>query len=105
VAHELVEDRPLRVEVEVEGARGDARLVGDLHDRRLVEAQLAEHALGGVEQPPSRVEPALRERTPVDIGDRRLAHVSAGTFSSDFWILPSEFRGSSSTAWNAFGTL
>ena len=50
VAHELVEDLLLRREVEVERALRDAGRLGDLHDRRVVVAELAEHVLGRVEQ-------------------------------------------------------
>ena len=67
VAHELVEDRLLRVEVEVEGALRDAGRLGDLHDRRVVVAELAEDGLGRVEQAAPRVEAAPRERPPVDV--------------------------------------
>ena len=44
VAHELVEDRLLRVEVEVEGAGGDAGDLRQLDDGRVVVAELAEDA-------------------------------------------------------------
>src|SRR5439155_825507 len=103
VADELVEDGLLRVEVEVEGAGRDAGGLGDLDDRRIVEAELAEDALGGVEQAPARVEAPLRERPPVDVRQHDIRH--AVTFNSDLTIFPIEFRGSSSTRWKLFGTL
>src|SRR4029077_14818692 len=104
VADELVEDRLLRVEVQVEGAGGDTGTLRDLHDRCVVVAELAEDVLGRVEQPAARVEPALRERAPFDVG-HDVVHTSRATFSSLFTIFPNELRGSSSTTWNVFGTL
>jgi len=59
VAHELVEDRLLRVEVEVERPRCYTGGVGNLDDRRIVVAELAEDILRCVEQPTARVDAAL----------------------------------------------
>src|SRR4051812_11454257 len=102
VADELVEDLLLAGEVEVEGALRDPGRLGDLHDRGVVVAGLCEAVLGGVDQTAARGLALLRERPPVDGGRQHLGHA---TTSSDFCTLPIEFRGSSSTRWNDFGTL
>jgi hypothetical protein len=49
VADELVEDLLLALEVEVEGALGHAGRLRDLHDRRVVEADVREDLLRGFE--------------------------------------------------------
>src|SRR3954451_7480111 len=103
VAYELVEDRSLRVEVQIERASSDARDLRQLHDRRVVVAELAEDLLRRVEQATARVQSALRERPPVDIRQDDICHAS--TLNSDFVIFPIELRGRSSTTWKAFGTL
>src|SRR5204863_8503876 len=104
VAHELVEHGLLRVEVEVEGALRDARRLGDLDHRRLVVAELAEHLLGGVEQPAPRIQPAPRER-PAGGVRQHVGHAVTACRSSLLTTLPSELRGSSPTSWTLFGTL
>ena len=68
VADELVEDVFFAREVEVEGALGDACRLGDLHDRRVVVAELGEDMLRRLEQPPAGAGSAVREWTAVGAG-------------------------------------
>src|SRR5262245_55399734 len=91
VADELVEDGLLGVEVEVEGALRDAGGLGDLDDRGLGIAELAEDRLRGVEQAPARIEAALRERAPGGVRDD-VRHAVTARASSSFCTLPTEFR-------------
>src|SRR5581483_1296948 len=102
VAHELVEDVLPRLEVEVERALPDPGRLRDLHDRRLVVAELAEDVLGRLDQLLSRPLAARRERAPVGADAR---HATTSASRPCFWILPSELRGTSSMNRTASGTL
>ena len=88
VTHQLLEDRLLRVEVEVVRAGRDTCRLRELHDRRLVVPELAEDALGGVEQAAPRVEPATRKGTTVDVGDDGVGHAVTSGRSSVLLDLP-----------------
>src|SRR5690348_2654206 len=62
IADQLVEDVLLRREVEIERPLPDAGRLGDLDDRRVVVAELAEDALRRLEQPVARLETTRRQR-------------------------------------------
>src|SRR5581483_11726190 len=102
VAHELVEDLLLRGEVEVERALSDACGLGDLHDRRVVVAEVCEDLLGRIEQLLPRLDAARGERPPVCTVH---AHPTTSATRPCFWIFPSELRGTSATKRTAAGTL
>src|SRR5207249_2539584 len=71
VAHELFEDLLLAREVEIERALRDSGGFGDLHDRRLVVAELGEDVLRGFEQASASRRAATRELLPVHAGRQR----------------------------------
>src|SRR4051812_7466823 len=100
VADELLEDLLLGREVEVERPLRDPGRLGDLDDRRVVEAELREDLLRRVEQPAAGLEPLRLERAAVRSGQRH-----ASTRSSSFSTLFMPERGSASTNRTSFGTL
>ena len=88
VANELVEDLLLALEVEVEGALRDACGLGDLHDRRLVEADVGEDLLRRLEQAASRAHATAGERAAVGAErERGLGHAGSPARSSSFSTL------------------
>src|SRR5581483_1642341 len=102
VADELVEDVLLRGEVEVERPLPNAGGLGDLHDRRVVEADVAEDLLRRLEQAAACLDAARGECAPVGAVHR---HAATSVRSDCFWILPSELRGTSATKRTEAGTL
>src|SRR6266516_981774 len=104
IAHELVEHVLLRREVEVERALADACRLGDLHDRGLVVAELAEDLLRGLDQTGSRLD-AARAECPAVGAEDDVGHRTASVTRPCFWIFPRLFRGTSATKRTDFGTL
>src|SRR5439155_12405185 len=104
VAYELVEDLLLRREVEIEGPLPHTGRFGDLHDRRVVIAELAENGLGGLEQPEPGFDSARGEGATVGTGNH-VGHCATSETRSCFWIFPRPLRGISATKRTEAGTL